>query len=75
MTTYSLTGTITDSEGKSVEVGEFTSNANRNARNVEFYTSNGFTGVLTLTLTLTHFDGSKSVEAITLTGTAISTLR
>lgn len=73
MTTYKLTGTIRDSEGQTVEVGEFTSNANRNARNVEFYTSNGFTGVLTLTLT--HFGGSKSVETITLTGTAISTSR
>ncbi|KPA96928.1 hypothetical protein [Pseudomonas asplenii] len=66
MTAYSLTGTLKDNEGKTVIVGEFTSNPNRNARNVEFYATNGFTGELTLTRT--HFDGNQSVEKLVVGG-------
>lgn len=62
MTTFNLTGTIYDSEGIEVHVSEFTSYADRNARSVTFYTSNGFTGELTLERTF--FDGKTRRETI-----------
>lgn len=71
MTTYKLTGTITDSEGRAVEVAEFTSSAQRNNSNIRFYTSNGFTG--SLLLTRTQPDGSRAVETINLTTSGLST--
>lgn len=64
MTTYSLTGTILDSEGVKVSVGEFTCQPETNRRNIEFYRTNGFTGALTLTRTV--YDGTKREEIIKL---------
>lgn len=48
MTMYSLTGTLVDSDGVKVVVGEATCSFERNSKNVEFYTTNGFKGSLTL---------------------------
>lgn len=62
MTHYSLTGTIRDSEGVTVEVGETTCCFKRNSKNVEFYTTSGFTGHLTLKRKFAN--GAKAEETI-----------
>lgn len=62
MTMYTLTGTVVDSEGVKVTVGESTCSFARNSKNVEFYTSNGFKGHLTLKRKFA--DGKETSEVI-----------
>ncbi|KPX70312.1 MULTISPECIES: hypothetical protein [Pseudomonas syringae group] len=58
MNTFSLTGAVTDDEGVTTIINEFTTSADRAAEWISLYTVNGFTG--TLILTTTGIDGIKT---------------
>lgn len=55
MTTWTLTGTLKDSEGNEVVVGESTSQLASFQRSTDFYRNNGFTGCLMIVRT--HSNG------------------
>lgn len=64
MTTYRISGVVIDSEGKPTALDEFTCNAQRNDRNIEFFLNNGFKG--SLIQVKTDPNGSKTQEIINL---------
>ncbi|MCS4315575.1 hypothetical protein M2397_005909 [Pseudomonas sp. BIGb0381] len=64
MTTYRLSGVVIDSEGRQTAVNEFTCNAHRNVRNIEFFRNNGFKG--SLIQVRTELNGTRTQETIDL---------
>tara|TARA_R110000744_G_C19371770_1_gene563269 strand:+ start:89232 stop:89426 length:195 start_codon:yes stop_codon:yes gene_type:complete len=62
MSSYSLNGTLKDSDGNDVNVGEFAFKREYITGAIEFYTTQGFKGELTLTIE--YDDGRKHTHQI-----------
>lgn len=66
MTTYRLSGVVTDDDGITTVVDEFTTNTIRNEAALRFYTSSNFSGWLLLVRTA--LDGTKASQHFDLPG-------